>query len=47
MHAVVVLTSEMSILRKIAGVTRLDCIWNKDIRHILETNSGGYEGMKS
>ena len=31
--------SEMSVLRKIAGVTRLDCIRNEEIRCRLELRS--------
>ena len=30
---------EMSVLRKVAGVTRLDCIRNKEIRHRLQQRS--------
>ena len=31
--------SEMSVLRKIAGVIRLDCIWNEEIKHRLQQRS--------
>ena len=29
----------MSVLRKIAGVIRLDCIWNEEIKHRLQQRS--------